>query len=574
MVAATVTIPQPTEQTQIDAQLKKLKAAAPGFAKLPLAERRALLNELRERAANLAERWVQLACQAKGLQFGTPLAGEEWLAGPFVTVRAFRLLDKALEEIAQYGQPVIPDSAIRTRANGALAVRVFPANNLDKALFAGLTAETYLLPGVTKEQMRERQARFYKQPDHQGKVSLVLGAGNVSSIPPTDVASKLFVEGKVCILKMNPVNAYVGPLFEQMFAQCIERGYVAITYGGPEEGKYLVQHADVDEIHITGSDKTHDAMVWGPPGPERAERIARNDPLLKKEISSELGNVSPVIVVPGPYSDKELEFQAANIAGAITNNGSFNCNAAKLMVSPKGWSTRESLLNRIEGQLSQAPLRKAYYPGADQRYASFVEGRSNVHKIGNAGPGELPWTVIRDVDSSKTDDRIFRDEPFCSILSETAVGSDDPIRFLEEAVKFVNEKVWGTLNATLIVHPTTLADPRANAAVEKAIDDLRYGAIGVNLWPATIFAIGTTPWGGYPGAPLNDIQSGRGFVHNSFMLEDIEKCVARQPITAFPKPLWFPGHKTAHEVGRRLVELERTGSWLKLPAVAMAAMRG
>jgi len=31
-------------------------------------------------------------------------------------------------------------------------------------------------------------------------------------------------------------------------------------------------HAGVDEIHITGSDKTHDLIVWGPPGPAREER--------------------------------------------------------------------------------------------------------------------------------------------------------------------------------------------------------------------------------------------------------------------------------------------------------------
>jgi aldehyde dehydrogenase (NAD(P)+) len=398
----------------------------------------------------------------------------------------------------------------------------------------------------------------------------------VSSIPPTDVASKLFVEGKVCILKMNPVNEYLGPIFEEIFAYAIRKGWVAIAYGGAEVGRYLVEHPGVDEIHITGSDKTHDAMVWGPPGPEREARRARNEPLLTKEITSELGNVSPVIIVPGPYSDAEIGFQASNIAGAVVNNGSFNCNAAKLLVSPKGWTQRESFVGGIERELAEAPVRRAYYPGAEGRWKSFVDGRANVRQIGHAGPGELPWTVIRDVDPTKKDDPIFRDEPFCAVLSETAIGSDDPEQFLAEAVRFVNEQVWGTLNATLIVHPSTLA--HHHAAVEKALEDLRYGAVGVNLWPATIFALGTTPWGGYPGSPLSDIQSGRGFVHNSFMIDDVEKCVARAPVmlrpVVDPKPLWFPGHRTAHQVGRRLVALERDGSWLRLPAVAAAAMRG
>jgi hypothetical protein len=258
----------------------------------------------------------------------------------------------------------------------------------------------------------------------------------------------------------------------------------------------------------------------------------------------------------------------------VTNNASFNCNAAKLLVQPKGWNQRQALLSGIERTLKSAPLRTAYYPGAADRYAKFTEGRANLVKIGDAKPGELPWTVIPDVDPSKTDDVIFREEPFCAILSETAVGSDDPVGFIQDAVKFVNQQVWGTLNATVIVHPKTLENPAAKAALEQALEDLNYGAIGVNLWPATIFGLGSAPWGGAPGAPLTDIQSGRGWVHNTFMIEDIEKCVARAPVTMFPKPVWFPGHKTVNQIGRRLVKLERTGSWLEFPGVAFNAMRG
>ena len=573
-MVAVLSSPPPTAQSQIDAQLAKVKDQAGPYARLSIRERRKLLHEMKEGVVAVAEEWVRQACLHKGLDFADPLAGEEWLAGPFITVRNFRLLEDALGQVESRGQPEIPDAWIRTRPNGSLAVRVFPTGGLDKALFAGITAEVYLKAGITAAQMRERQALFYKRPDHQGKVSLVLGAGNVSSIPPTDIASKLFLEGKVCVLKMNPVNAYVGPLLERAFHGLIEKGYLAVCYGGVEEGKYLVEHSAIDEIHITGSDKTHDTMVWGPPGPERSKRMAENDPLLKEEITSELGNISPVIVVPGPYSAKELDFQAGNIAGAVTNNGSFNCNAAKLLVQPKGWSQREAMVSEIGRWLKDAPLRKAYYPGAAERWAKFTDGRQKVTQIGTPKEGELPWTIIPDVDASNADDVVFRDEPFCSVISETAVGSDDPVAFLQEAVKFVNERVWGTLNATVIVHPDTLRDPSSKAALEQALEDLRYGAIGVNLWPASIFALGSAPWGGAPGAPLTDIQSGRGWVHNSFMIEDIDKCVARAPLTMFPKPMWFPGHKTAGEVGKRLVQLERTGSWLKLPGVALNAMRG
>ena len=88
------------------------------------------------------------------------------------------------------------------------------------------------------------------------------------------------------------------------------------------------------------------------------------------------------------------------------------------------------------------------------------------------------------------------------------------------------------------------------------------------------FALGSTPWGAYPGATLTNIQSGRGFVHNTSMIERIEKTICRYPVTGFPKLPYFPTHKTSHTVGRRLAAFEPTQSWLKLPGVVAAAIRG
>ena len=70
--------------------------------------------------------------------------------------------------------------------------------------------------------------------------------------------------------------------------------------------------------------------------------------------------------------------------------------------------------------------------------------------------------------------------------------------------------VWGTLSATVLVSPSTLKDPAVSAAMDRAVEDLRYGAIGVNVWHALVFAMGTTTWGAYPGHSRTDIQSGTG----------------------------------------------------------------
>src|SRR5262249_47464792 len=156
------------------------------------------------------------------------------------------------------------------------------------------------------------------------------------------------------------------------FRALVEIGVLRVVYGGAAVGKFLCSHPKIDEIHITGSDKTHDAIVWGPPGPEREERLKNKTPLLTKRITSELGNVSPVVVIPGPWSDDDIESHALNVASQVQNNGSFNCNAAKLVVQHASWDKRKPFLDAVRRRLKGMPPRKAYYPGAQERYSAFV----------------------------------------------------------------------------------------------------------------------------------------------------------------------------------------------------------
>ncbi len=565
-----VTAPKPTEPSRLDQLVGRLRDRADAWAALPVPEKIALARSMFRGIARVAGRSVTAACLAKGIPAGSPLEGEEWIGGPWIDLRILRQTIGSLESIVRSGNT--PLKKVGRSGDGRILARAFPANTLDAVLFPGVRADVRLEEGVGEEEMHHGRARLYREKAGRGRVCLVLGAGNQNAIPPTDVVHKMFNEGKVCVLKMNPVNAYLGPFIEEAFAEAVERGFLAVAYGGGEEGAYLARHPAVGEIHITGSDKTHDVLVWGPPGPKRAERMARNRPLLDKEITSELGNVSPVLVVPGPYSRRQMEVQAESIAGMVTQNASFNCNAAKMLVTPKGWSRRGELLDLVERFMGAAPARRAWYPGARERYRALTEGR----KVRAVGSGEdaLPWTLVADLDPTDGSEKAFRTEPFCSILSEAPIGSDDPVDFLDRAVAFANQRLWGTLNATVVVHPDTQRDPRVAEALERAIAGLRYGTVAVNVWPAFGFAMGTAPWGAYPGSTLHDIQSGRGFVHNTLMLDRIEKCVIHAPITPMVKYPYFPTHRTLDGLGRRLTELESSGSWLRVPGVVATAMRG
>ncbi len=554
-----------TEEKQLDRAIATVKKNAPAWARLPATAKAELLRACIRGVLDVAPEWVAAGAKARG----APRA-EEWLAGVTPTIRQMRLVAESLEAIADRGRPPL-GRGTRTGPDGRLVVDVFPASGIDKISFAGFSAYCLMDEGVDQAQAEKRQASFYQKKDPKGGVSLILGAGNVASIPPMDVVAKMFNEGFVCILKMNPVNEWVGPFLERALAPLISADYLRIVYGDAEVGKYLVYHEGIDDVHITGSNRTHDLIVWGPPGPERDRRMKENDPLLKVPITSELGNVSPVAIVPYEYSDEELGFLARNVVSMVTNNASFNCNAAKMLITSRGWSQRDRFLELVEKALGSAPPRKAYYPGAFDRYETLLGKRDGVKKYGSAGKDSLQWALVPGVDSSDADD-LFRVEPFCGILSETQLDATDPAKFIGAATTFMNEKMWGTLNAMWIIHPTLEKEPSVAKALDRAIIDLRYGTIGINHWPALGYAFGTAPWGGHQSASLSDIQSGLGWVHNSYMLEGIDKCVVRGPLVVKPAPVWFFDNEKAEGIAPKVAELEAAPSWFKVPGMLIKAL--
>jgi aldehyde dehydrogenase (NAD(P)+) len=557
---------------ELDTMVARLRERAATFAGLSLGDRIALALSMQTGYLRIAKASVEAACAAKGITPGTPPEGEEWATGPWCVVRQLRLLMESLRSIERTG--TTPIGPLGRTVDGRLTVRVFPAGRVDSVLFSGITAEVHLEAGWEEGRVDDSRARFYRHRIHDGRVALVLGAGNLAGIGPMDVLTKMLNEGMVCLLKLNPVNAYLAPFMENAFGEAVRRGFLAVAYGGAEEGAYLAHHEDVDEVHLTGSDRTYESLVWGPPGPERESRKARHAPLLRKPVTAELGNVSPILIVPGPYSDRDLAFQAESIAGSMTHNASFNCNAGKVLISPGGWPARQVLLGAVEQSLAKALLRKAYYPGAAERWAALTRDRSGLKTIGQADPGQLPWTLITNVDAGNPAEPAFGSEPFCPVLLETAVGSSDPIDYLDRAVSFANNRLWGNLSATLVVHPKTLKDPSLAAAVEQAIARLKYGAVAVNSWSGFLFVYASPPWGAHPSSTATDIQSGTGWVHNTAMLEGIEKVVLRHPLTIVPKPASFPSHRTAHTLLRRLTWLDQRASWKRVPGVIAAAMRG
>lgn len=562
----------PTPREEIDRALETLREKKDEWAAVSIRARRAILGELIRDFAAVSEEWAEAMREAEGIPAGSPTAGEDWLAGPYMILRNLRLLERALEETERLGQPAIPGPVSR-RADGQVVARVFPQTIYDLIFYGGVTAEVWMEPGVTAEGLADTQAAAYKEKDPQGGVSLVLGAGNVSSIGPMDLLYKLFVENKVVVLKMHPLNAHLGPLIARGLQALIDWGVLRVVYGGVAEGAYLCEHPVVEEIHITGSDKTVEAIVFGP-GEDGARRKAERRRALDKPITSELGNVAAVIVVPGPWSRSDVEYHAEHLASTVTNNAGFNCNATRVILQHAGWERRQELVDAVSRHLAEARTRKAFYPGARDRHAAFVASHPKAEQLGAPGEEDLPWTFIPGVDSAAEDEICFHTEAFCGLTSESALAADSVAEFLARAVEFANEQLWGTLNCSLLIHPSSLKDREIATAFEQAIADLRYGTVTVNCWAAIGYGLVVTPWGGFPGHDVYDVQSGSGVVHNTLMFGRPQKTVVRTPFRMRPKPIWFQSHKTAHRVGEKLTRFEADPSPLALPGILWEALRG
>lgn len=558
----------------LDRTVAHVRGSAESWSATPLAGRIALLERLLPRVVSRASELAAAGARAKGYASDAPWAAEDWIGGPWALAQNAAAYLHVLRRIVAGKDPLGAEAV--HEEDGRTRVDVFPATGWDTLLFNGFTAQVWMRPGTTAEQARSRAAGEYRGRPGRPAVALVLGAGNVAAITALDILHKLFAEGQVVIAKMNPVNDYLRPHFEYVFAEFVERGWVRFVDGGAAEGGYLAGHVDVDAIHVTGSDRTHDAIVWGTD--DEAEQRRHDDrPLLDKPFSSELGGVSPCIVVPGPWSDADFRFQAEHVVTSKMNNSGHNCIASQILILPRDWDGTERLLAEIRRVLRELPPRTDYYPGAAGRLASVLAAHPRAEILGDGCRLLVP-------DITDHDDILITEEVFGSALGVLRLPGQTPAEFLRHAVDFANDTAPGTLGATLIVHPRT--EKAHRDAVRSAIADLRYGTLGVNCWSAVGFLLGFTPWGAYPGHTRQEIGSGIGFVHNAFMLEDIEKTVLRAPFTPAPRglvtgdrslsprPPYFVTNRTALTTVERLTRFTAAPSMTKLPAIFASALRG
>ncbi|MEU9622591.1 aldehyde dehydrogenase family protein [Streptomyces sp. NPDC088251] len=560
---------------ELDAVLSELAEGELRWAATSSAERAALLARVHAAVSAEAENWVRTASRIKLLPDGSPLAGEEWLSGPYALLTSLEALVRTLRTLASGRGPL--DAAKLGRApGGRVSVPVLPLGAYDRLLLNGFSAEVWMRPGVDADTVRRHAGLGARRPEHTTGIGLVLGAGNVTSIAPLDVLYELIAHNRVVVLKLNPVLGDLEPVYRRVLAPLIEHGVVRIVPGGGDVGEYLARHPGVAHVHITGSLATHDIVAFGP-GEKGRARKAAGTPLLDKPMTSELGGVSPVIVVPGVWSAADLRYQAEHIATQRLHNSGHNCIASQVVVVSGDWPQREAFLGLLREALRTAPARPAWYPGSAERLADAARRHPGAEWQGAEGSRLL--VELGDGQEAAELGTTEYFAPVLGVLTLPGAGAE----FLNRAVETANRDLAGTLGANIVVDPATMK--RLGRAFDDAVTALRYGTIAVNAWTAVGFLTATAPWGAFPGHTVTDAQSGIGVVHNALLIDAPERTVVRGPfrpfprsiaggeLALFPKPPWFVTARSAAATGRRLTRLAQRRSWARVPAVFASAFR-
>ena len=562
------------DRARYDVALADLAEGSRRWAATSLMDRALLLHELHASISSQASNWALTAARIKGLDPASPLVGEEWMSGPYATLSAVATLTESVTALAA-GRSPLEGVELGTAPGGRVTVPVLPRTPYEALLMHGFRAEVWLLPGVSRGQARGEAGLGELTPAQSGGVGLVLGAGNITSIPPLDVLYELIASNRPSILKLNPIMREMMTVYEAALRPLIDAGLLRIVQGGAAEGSYLAQHPGVHHVHITGSALTHDAIVWGP-GAEGATRRAAGTPLLHKPITSELGGVSPIIIVPSVWTKRDLRYQAEHVATMRLHNGAYNCIAGQIVVLSADWPQKAAFLDELRSALERSPVRTAWYPGSDGRVSDAAACYPNAQKLADG------TRLLVDIHADDDASYLEKTETFSPVLGVIEVAGTGQT-FLDAAVTTVNADFVGTLGANLLIDPAERK--RLGAGFDTAIAALRYGSIAINSWTGLGFLSAGASWGAFPGHTLDKVQSGIGVVHNALLLDHTERTVVTGPFrpfprsaahgefALFPKPPWFVTARSAATTGRLLTRFAQKPSWLKMPGIFLSAFR-
>lgn len=275
--------------------------------------------------------------------------------------------------------------------------------------------------------------------------------------------------------ELTPLSALA--LAEILADAGLPRGVFNVVTGlGPEAGKPLAAHKDIDKIAFTGSVPTGSALM-------------QQAALDIKRVSLELGGKSPFIV----FEDADLDRAAEWIMfGIFLNQGQVCAATSRVLIHH---SIHDALVQRIVARTRDIVIG----PGsaADTKLGPLISSahRDKVERFIAAGLAEgahlltggkrpagldrgyfLEPTIFVDVPTTST---IWTDEIFGPVVAIRAFGDE------EEAVRLANDSRFGLAAAIMS------ADRARTERVARALDA---GIVWINCSQPAFVEV---PWGGF-----------------------------------------------------------------------------
>ena len=541
----------------IDRNINTLRVKSKEFSTIENSKLISMLEESINNIKEIAYYWATVSAENKGVT-NTAAEGEEWLGGPFATVFGIQYYIDTLKDLNKPLNQELFNKHLNT-------YKVFPNNILEKIFFPFISAEIKFNKNIKFNEIEEFRG-FAMRYKHEPSISLILGAGNVSCIPLLDAIYHLVAKRSVVYIKLNPVNEYLLPVYEKVFSNFISSGYMVITKGNVAESKYMTEHNGIDHIHLTGSDETYENIVYGRKLNNDEKKLKSLEKINNKSFSSELGNVTPIIVHPGKWSNGELKFQARKIVTAKLNNGGFNCISAQIVLLPDKWKHTKKLMKYIKFYMNKVDDRLSYYPNSIN-VLNTLEKDKNYERL-NAESCSTPH-LSREI---KAYSKYETSEIWGTSIYFKKISYETDKDYAENAIKYCNETLWGNLGSTVLIKKYN--SKKIKPITDLYVENLKYGTVAINEWSAIGFIIPTLPWGGFPGNKDNDIQSGQDFVHNSMFFESPLNGIvySKFRMSNIIDPLWFVTNKKGKKVFKNLTYFQIDKSFINFIKLAFSAV--
>ena len=415
------------------------------------------------------------------------------------------------------------------------------------------TAKDKVLAADQKAWIRVKGDPHQTNPlDKATGIIAVLGAGNYSS--SLEMIKALFFENCAVVHKPHQLNLETDKIWEKVLAPLIEIG--ALSFCDPEYGRDLTADSRLSKIYFTGGAETAKAIM-----------ASTETPLI-----SECGGNNPCIIIPGdrPWTDKEIEHQAIQLATINKMNGGAVCGRVQTIVTSKHWPQREAFLEALEKAIrDQTPATASYYPGSQETFVNFRQNYPNA-KIIQPEEGKHARSDVMLITGAEPDGFASDNEAFCLIITEIPLDIPaDAKSFFPAATAFCNEKLLGTLGCAILIDQDALEAHKTE--LRQAVDDLNYGGIAVNTMPPFVFLSPYLTWGGNEEG--KELVSGRGNFGNGLCFDNVEKSILLADFMSAGHML-NTNVATFKETSEKMAWFSAEPSWINLGSLIFSAVKG